>query len=386
MSDTERSPVPIGNSDGNIIDTCNMGGVIHDPSPNRVLGDRSDTTPDAFRLGHEEKAGSAVLLSPKVRDERLDTIKFWLVVLVITAHVIMRKEFVGSTACLALWNWLCLFAMPLFVFISGYYSRKKDWQPFWSSIWKLSEPLIIFQTIGLLFYVGTPLTIKTILTPWYMLWYLLSLIFWRLILQMIPDWILKRTKLVLITTFCIGILAGFLPFDRFLSIQRTLALMPFFFLGYYMKGRNLYLPDKYKPYCAVFLIVIFAILLFYPHRITYLLYATPYKHIIGAAIRMTAYVFAIPMSVAFINVCYHTPWTAQQGRMLLQYYIYHALLVPPKSALIMPPLIVIAEELNVPMTFITAVIIATCIIVVLALALKIPFVKSLTNPSSLFHS
>ena len=162
--------------------------------------------------------------------------------------------------------------------------------------------------------------------------------------------------------------------------------MPFFFLGYYMKGKNLYLPDKYKLLCGVFLIVILAILFFYPHRINDLKFATPYKSIYGAAIRMMVFALAVPMSVSFINVCYHSSWTARQGRMSLQYYIYHALLVPPKSALIMPPLIVIAEKLNVPMTFVTAVIIATCIIVVLALALKIPFVKSLTNPSSLFHS
>ena len=296
----------------------------------------------------------------------------------------MRKEFAGSAACAVLWNWLLVFAMPLFVFISSSYSRKKEWQAFWPSIWKLAEPLIIFQVIGLAFYVSNPISVRTVLTPWYMLWYLLSLICWRLMLQVIPDRILKHKKIVLITMFCVSILAGFLPFDRFLSIQRTLALMPFFFLGYYMKGRNLYLPDKYKPYCAVFLIVIFAILLFYPHRITYLLYATPYKHIIGAAIRMTAFGLAIPMSVAFINVCYHTPWTARQGRMSLQYYIYHALLVPPKSALIMPPLIVIAEKLNVPMTFVTAVIIIMCTIALIAIVLKVPYFKMLTNPSQFF--
>lgn len=319
------------------------------------------------------------------RDGRIDSVKFWLIVLVITAHVIMRKEFVGSTACVALWNWLCLFAMPLFVFISGNYSRKKDWKTFWPSIWTLLEPLIIFQAIGLLFYVSDPLSFRTIFTPWYMLWYLLSLIYWRLMLQMIPDRILRHTKLVLITTFSISILAGFLPFDRFLTIQRTLALMPFFFLGYYMKGRNLYLPDKYKLLCVVFLIAILTILFFYPHRINDLKFATPYKSFWGAAIRMMVFALAVPMSVAFINVCYHSSWTARQGRMSLQYYIYHALLVPPNSALMIPPLIMIPEILNVPMTFITAAIIVTCIVGVIAVVLKIPYVKSLTNPSSLIH-
>ena len=276
--------------------------------------------------------------------------------------------------------------MPLFVFISGYYSRKKDWQPFWSSIWKLLEPLIIFQVIGLAFYVSDPLSVRTVLTPWYMLWYLLSLTFWRLMLQVIPDRILRHTKLILITAFSISILAGFLPFERFLALQRTLALMPFFFLGYYMKGRNLYLPDKYKLLCGVFLMVILALLFFYPHRLNDLKFATPYKNILGAVIRMTVFGLAVPMSVAFINVCPHTRWTAQQGRMSLQYYIYHGLMVPPNSALIMPPLIVMAEKVTPPMNFITATVITTIVIVVIAVALKIPYVKSLTNPSSLIHS
>ena len=318
-----------------------------------------------------------------VRDERIDSVKFWLIVLVITAHVIMRKEFDGSTACVALWNWICLFAMPLFIFISGYFSRKKDWGYFFPSIWKLLEPLIIFQIVALLIYVDT-VSIRTILTPWFMLWYLLSLIFWRLMLQIIPDKILQQKELILISTFCIGILAGFLPFDKLLSMQRTLALMPFFFLGYYMKGKNLYLPDKYRLLCILFLIGILAILFFYPHRIKYLLYYAPYKNIYGAAIRMIAFVIAIPMSLAFLRVCYHTPWIARQGRLSMQYYIYQGLIIPGNSAPIIPPLIVAAGKLNIPMTFITAVIITIVIIIGLSFILKIPYLRMLTNPSSFF--
>ena len=319
----------------------------------------------------------------KVRDERIDAVKFWLVVLVITVHVVMRKEFAGSTVCVVLRNWIYIFCMPLFIFVSGYFSRKKDNKDFWPSIWKLLEPLIIFHIIGLLFYVDN-ISIKKILTPWHMLWYLLSLIYWRLMLQFIPDKILKHTKIILISAFCISILAGLLPFNRVLSLQRTLALMPFFFLGYYMKGKNLYLPDKYKPFCAVFLIVIFAILSFYPHRIDNLLNATPYKNIYGAAIRMIAFAVAIPMSIAFINVCYYTTWTARQGRLTLQYYLYHALIIPPNSAVIIPPLILIADKMNIPMSFTTAIIIIILITIGLSFILKKQYVKMLTNPSLFF--
>lgn len=319
----------------------------------------------------------------RVRDDRIDAVKFWLIVLVIAIHVFMRKEFAGSTICPVLWNWGNLFVMPLFIFISGYYSRKKDKKDFWPSIWKLLEPLIIFHIIGLLFYVNS-LSIRTILTPWYILWYLLSLIYWRLMLQFIPDKILRHKKLILISTFCISILSGFLPFDRILSLQRTLSLMPFFLGGYYMKGKNLYLPDKYKPLCVVFLATVLAVLFLYPHRISYLLYALPYNSIYGAAIRMIAFSVAIPMSIAFVNVCIKTPWIVKQGRMTMQYYIYHALLIPPSSSLIIPPLIMIASRLNVPMTFVTVVLIIVFTVIIISIILRIPYVKMLTNPSSFF--
>jgi fucose 4-O-acetylase-like acetyltransferase len=293
--------------------------------------------------------GGAKSKISKVRDERIDALKFWLIVLVIAAHVFMRKEFAESSDCAVLWNWISIFVMPLFVFISGYYSRKKDNKDFLLSIWKLVEPLIIFHVIGLLFYVKHPLSVRIFLTPWYVLWYLLSLIYWRLMLQIIPDNVLRHTKLILISTFCISILAGFLPFDRILSLQRTLSLMPFFFLGYYMKGKNIYLPDKYKLMCIVLLLVVLVFLLFFPWRMNFLKYAFPYGNIYGAAIRIIAFAVAIMMSIAFMNVCYNTPWAARQGKMSMQYYILHALIISPFMALVV--------KLNIPMTFITAIII-----------------------------
>lgn len=175
----------------------------------------------------------------KIRDERIDAVKYWLIVLVIAGHVFSRKGFIDSTACLVFEKWIYIFHMPLFIFISGYFSRKKNMKELWSSIWKILEPLIIFhflmRVIPHLISNGADnllKTICTICTPWWVLWYLLSLIYWRLILQLIPDNILKHAKLVLLVTLCVSILAGFLPFNRFLSLQRTLAFMPFFFLGY----------------------------------------------------------------------------------------------------------------------------------------------------------
>lgn len=223
---------------------------------------------------------------------------------------------------------------------------------------------------------GTDNLLEIILTPWWVMWYLLSLIYWRFLLQFLPDKILKQTKIILISTFCISILAGFLPFNRFLSLQRTLAFMPFFFLGYYMRGKNFYLPNKCKPFCVVILILIFAIPLFCPQYIGNLRHADPYGNVLGALRRMFVFALAIPMSIAFINVCYNTPKIACQGRLTMQYYIFHALIIPP--------LMTIVGKLNIPMNFATATIITIGIVFGISLVLKLPYVKMLTNPSKIF--
>lgn len=62
---------------------------------------------------------------------------------------------------------------------------------------------------------------KDALTPWWALQYLLSLIYWRLMLQIIPNKYLDNKKLIII--------AGFLPLGRVLSFQRLLSFMPFSF-------------------------------------------------------------------------------------------------------------------------------------------------------------
>lgn len=51
----------------------------------------------------------------KVRDDRTDSVKYWLIVLVIAGHVFLRKEFADSTACVVTWKWIYIFHMPLFV-------------------------------------------------------------------------------------------------------------------------------------------------------------------------------------------------------------------------------------------------------------------------------
>ena len=131
--------------------------------------------------------------TPTFRDDRIDSVKYWLMILVIAGHVFSQDYFSESQACTVVWKWIYMFHMPLFVFISGRFSYRKDKNGFLKSIWKLLEPLILVQFVMcLLDFASTGfVSFGKILTPWWVLWYLLSLTFWRLIIQLLPSKILN---------------------------------------------------------------------------------------------------------------------------------------------------------------------------------------------------
>ena len=317
--------------------------------------------------------------TPKQRDERIDSVKYWLIVLVIAGHVFSRPEFSGSSACTVLWKWIYIFHMPLFIFISGYFSNRKNGGKIWAGIWILLEPLIICQVLRLIpFILNGSISISDILTPQYALWYLLSLIYYRLIIQILPEKILNNSKLIVTASFIISIIAGFLPFNRFLTMQRALSLMPFFFLGYCMKGRNLFLPSKFKPLHCAFLILSLALPIFFQQYLGELEHHSPYNDYHDVFSRIFIFTISIPMSLAFINICPNIPWAARQGRLTMQYYIYHTLIVLQFVSII--------SKLNFPMTYLSATIYTAIITISLGIASYLPYFSKLTNPSSLLNS
>ena len=312
------------------------------------------------------------------RDDRIDSLKYWLMVLVIAGHVFSQEQFSSNSICTVVWQWIYMFHMPLFVFVSGYFSRKKDIREFFWNCLKLIEPLIVYQVImrSYLFLSTGVISIKEILTPWWVLWYLLSLFFWRLLLQILPDKILSRTMLVVASAFIISLIAGFLPLDRMLSLQRTLAFMPFFFMGYSTRGKNLFIAKKYRVYCVLFLILTIAFPIFFSSYLGDLNQADPYETPYRAFSRMLVFGLSIPMSIAFMNICPNTPWIAKQGKLTMQYYIYHAIIIFA--------LMKFVTKFDLPISLLSAVLYTIGIIIVIALFSYFPFFTKLTNPSSFF--
>ena len=312
------------------------------------------------------------------RSERLYSLRYCLMFLVIVGHVFSQEQFSQIEGCVVIWKWIYMFHMPLFVFISGYFSRKKDRREFIVSSWKIIEPFVLFQSIMCLyrFFVHGSISISYVLTPWWVLWYLFSLFCWRLILQILPNKILSSAKLVIILTIIFSLLVGFLPLNRILSLQRTFAFMPFFFLGYYMKEKNLFIGVRYRLLSIIFLLITFLLPMFCPQLLGDLNQADPYVTPMDVLCRIFVFVLSIPISIAFINICPNRPWIAKQGRLSMQYYIYHSFMIFV--------LMKIVSRYSLSTTFMVAVVCTLLITILIGLFLNISFFEKLTNPSSFY--
>lgn len=309
------------------------------------------------------------------RDTRIDSIKFCLMVLVIVGHTVEIGINNSDEMLQYVWNWIYIFHMPLFVFISGYFSYKQEsTQKNYSKILSLFEPFLLLQFIYIVISLLLNKEIK-ILTPWWVSWYLLSLIFWRIILQIVPSKILKNTKFVVITVFVIGIIAGFLPFGRILSIQRTLSFLPFFFMGYYMRGKKIYFSSKCKIYCLLFLLITVFILPFISQYLGDLTRANLYVNVHCMVYRILGYLMCIPMSIAFINICPNNKLLAEHGRYTMQYFVYHAVILYFFKAIV--------EYFLLPTSFIFCIFYSLVIIVIIWSALRISLIAKFVTPFSL---
>ena len=316
---------------------------------------------------------------PTNRNDKIDSLKYCLMVLVIAGHVFSQPQFSASIGCTIVSKWIYMFHMPLFVFISGYFSRKKkDTKDFIQSCWKLIEPLIIFQVLmrGYLYFSKGTIALKDVFTPWWVLWYLLSLVYWRLMLQVIPDKILQNTKLIILMSSIICILSGFLPFNRFLSLQRTCSFLPFFFFGYCMRGKIIFIDSKYKPLCWLFLIATVFFPLYFSKYLGDLTRADPYINVYEMCRQVLVFVLSIPMSIAFMNICPNTPWLAKQGKLSMQYFIYHAIIVFF--------LMKVVNKFELPNSFIAAIFYTVLVTAGIGVLSYLPHFNKLTAPSSFF--
>lgn len=264
------------------------------------------------------------------RNQWLDGIKFVLIILVIFGHC---KQFTNYDSSLlstklvsSAIHTVYLFHMPLFIMISGFFSKKKP-EKFISNTKKILKVFIIFHLlwISLDLACGKSISFNRLISPSFSLWYLLSLSYWRIILQFIPE-NYDKSYIMLPLTFMLSLLGGLLPLTNEFSIPRTLTFMPLFFLGYYTNKNNwlrIILQSN-----IIFIILITFTLIIIENHFYWVLDVNgkrPYMNIIDAIKRATFLCSSLIISIAFIKILPHgILFFAKEGKRVLFYYVYHS--------------------------------------------------------------
>lgn len=176
----------------------------------------------------------------KERDYFFDNLKPVLIFLVVLGHFLLPIH--GRSFLVVLKRLIYVFHMPLFVFVSGYFSKKiyRDGQFNFKKILYLIKVYIIFVVLIQTVYAvcgyrsfreinffsqsGAP-------------WYLFAMIVWYLLIPVVRK---CRPVCVLAVSVVLALAAGYFKgIGDFLCLSRILVFGPFFFLGYYMDQHTL---------------------------------------------------------------------------------------------------------------------------------------------------
>lgn len=173
----------------------------------------------------------------KPRDAYFDNLKWLLVLLVVVGHLI--EPLPNNTALQPLYLTIYTFHIPLFVMVSGYFSKQLDNSKYTTRvISQLVVPYFIFESLYSLFdyaILGTSRLSFSYFTPYWLMWYFFSMIIWKAVLPFAI-----KLKYALPLSIAIAVLAGYAAdAEYYASISRTLVFFPFFLAGYLLDKSKL---------------------------------------------------------------------------------------------------------------------------------------------------
>ena len=179
-----------------------------------------------------------------MRDKKLDNIKCLGILLIVLGHMLEVVDCgkIGSYIYMTIYS----FHVPLFIFVMGYFSKSKRWE--WLRILIL---YLAFQTMYLLAFNLKHLIIGEFfmfdyVTPYWLLWFLLLMLYYKLITPILLKLTINKRIVVLIASIIISLFSSCLPFLNYkFSLMRAVTFLPYFIFGTIWKEAKLNIRGKY---------------------------------------------------------------------------------------------------------------------------------------------
>lgn len=277
------------------------------------------------------------------RIEYLDSLKFILIVLVVFGHV-MEHDLYPSQLRRSIYSFIYCFHMPLFVIISGYFSRNTyNFNKLAKTLFRFFLSYFIFQ---ILLY--TPDFIRNqdfslyniIFLPYKSMWYLAGLIWWRLFIFFIQK--IKIPPFIIIQlSFLFAFICFYVDQISFFINMRIIAFFPFFLIGYYMKDTFIENLKQLKVLYSLLILIIIFLLIYFFSGIDFLMFLffnfPSYSHkydykILAFFYQISAYLLSILTSIYIFNLCANLPskienFFAKYGSKTYTIYLLHSVLI-----------------------------------------------------------
>lgn len=259
----------------------------------------------------------------KQRDPYFDNLKGVLICLVCLGHCVnLYKD--TNVLCNYLFHLIYAFHMPLFFYISGYFSKNTE-KAYKGAFETLIIPAIPFELAYYALHVVTKAdNTEPFLTPIFAYWFCFALFFSRALLPY-----LVRLRGIVVITFAVALAAGFNPYiDEIMSLSRFLCMLPFFLLGYYTSSERM---NKIRNMSAIWAAVsaaafaagIVALLYYTDYNLGFTL-RSPYESPIGALFRGFQFIAAVPLSLLLMKLIpKKETYLSVIGKRTLQIYFLH---------------------------------------------------------------
>lgn len=182
------------------------------------------------------------------RDYQIDNIKGAMIFFVVIGHVISNlcRGWYGNAALRFVFYFIYCFHMPVFIFISGFLSKRRtDYETY--LVKAIHSCLIPFFLFNFLYGFPSIKSAMNILMPKWTLWYLLSLFIWKVIAE-----VFSKIRWPLLISLLLTIYAGMINIGGFLSLSRTIGFFPFFLAGYLCQQERIVIIRKTKITIPIF--------------------------------------------------------------------------------------------------------------------------------------
>lgn len=259
------------------------------------------------------------------RNYAFDNLKGILIYLVVLGHLTFSFSHANTEFGLKLTSFIYFFHMPLFLIISGYFSKKK-----------IAKETMI-QLLLLFLFMNVSYTIYDYLVTGrfqlfifkYSSWYILLLLLYRLVLRnsRVLNLIKKRPAFILTTSLIVAVVTGFFKADLF--ILRIFENWVYFLVGFLLRDHSQLLKKKIPKCLTVILFVfcfsiVFLVSFVYSHNILYYLGET-YTNYKDSIVKLIIIITNIGIFYTSVQLLpdRRLPLLTHMGKNSLYIYVFH---------------------------------------------------------------